>query len=60
MGAQKKGFVSNGPHTVSPHPFWSKTNEKIYGTDEYLPKSPAEPPAEADLPQLTHRDTHNK
>ena len=45
--------------SVSPHIFWSKTNEEIHGTDEYLPKSPAEPPAEADLPQLTHRGTYN-
>ena len=29
--------------SVSPHTSWSKTNEEIYGRDEYIPKSPAEP-----------------
>ena len=46
--------------SVSPHTSWSKTTEEIYGRDEYIPKSPAEPLAEADLPQLTHRGTYNK
>ena len=62
MGGTEETFCPMGlPYCpVLPHTFWSKTNEEIYGTDEYLPQSLAEPPAEADLPQLIYRGTCNK